>query len=145
MERDLPKEGASVMDVGCGSGILSIGAALLGAVRVLAVELDPLALEVTSNNIIVNNLQDTIQVKQGDLTSGIEESFDVIAANLTADLICRLSQMANDQLKPGGRLIVSGILDEQSKRVEDCLSVAGFQVKVRLELDGWCAMSAQAR
>lgn len=145
MEQDLPKEGASVMDVGCGSGILSIGAALLGAVRVLAVELDPLALEVTSNNIIVNKLEDAIQVKQGNLTSEIEESFDVIVANLTADLICRLSRMVNDQLNPGGRLIVSGILEEQSKRVEDCLNVAGFQVKSRLELDGWCAMSAQAR
>jgi len=145
LEQNLPKEGASVMDVGCGSGILSIGAALLGAVRVLAVELDPLAIEVTRNNIIVNNIQDTIEVKQGDLTSGIEESFDVIVANLTAELICRLSQLPKRLLKSEGKLIVSGILQEQCKRVEGCLNDAGYQVNELLEQDGWCAMSAHVR
>jgi len=145
MEKYMPAEGATVMDVGCGSGILSIGAVLLGAVRVLAIELDPLAIEVTRNNIMVNKMEDDIQVIQEDLSTGIEERFDVIVANLTADLICRLAQTANLQLKHTGKLIVSGILDEQYKRVEDCMDNAGFQVKEQISQDGWVAMSAYTR
>ena len=86
------KKGDSLIDIGCGSGILSIAAAHLGAEKVIAVDLDKLAVKVSKENVDLNGFSNTIDVRYGDLTDVIEEKADVIVANIIADIIAKLSE-----------------------------------------------------
>lgn len=135
-----------VMDVGCGSGILSIAAALLGAGDVLGIEIDPQAVEVGRENVALNGLADRVRVQLGDMTKGVDYTADVIVANLMADLVKMLAVDAARHLEPDGLYICSGILLELCGSVCSALEDCGFEVidVYKSEKDGgWCAIAAK--
>ncbi len=139
------KPGDEVLDVGSGSGILSIAACLEGAGRVLGIDIDPVAVETGRENVALNGLSDSVEVIEGDLTKGVEMKADIVVANLMADLVIMLSADCARHLKPGGVFISSGILAELSGKVEKALADSGFEV-IETVYDGeWCAIAAKAR
>ena len=132
-----------VLDVGCGSGILSIAAALLGCRSVTGVEIDEDAVRVAEENVELNGIGDRVEILQGDLTEGIESKADIIVANLMADLVMTLSKSAKEHLKDGGIFISSGILLEKKGIVSDAVKKAGFEI-IEIAEDGeWCAIAAR--
>jgi ribosomal protein L11 methyltransferase len=139
---DYMADGDKVLDVGCGSGILSIAAALLGASSVTGVELDPAALEVAKENAALNGLENQIELVRGDLTEGLDLKADVVAANLMADLVMMLSADVAKHILPGGKYISSGILVEKRDQVAAVIHDCGFDI-VEIREDGmWCAIVA---
>ena len=134
-----------VLDVGCGSGILSIGAAALGCSYGLGVEIDPDAVEVAKENVEKNGLTRCIEIRQGDLTKGLDFKADIIVANLMADLVMELAGSCAAHLKEKGVFISSGILIEKKETVSDAIREAGFTVE-RIVTDGeWCAIAARLK
>ena len=132
-----------VLDVGCGSGILSIGAALLGCGDVLGVEIDPDAVEVAKENVAKNGLGDRIRILEGDLTKGLDYEADIIVANLMADLVMMLAGSCREHLAEHGVFISSGILTEKRETVSQAIREAGFTI-TRVVTDGeWCAIEAR--
>ena len=115
------KEGDRVLDVGCGSGILSIGAALLGSSCVYAIDIDPVAVEVTKENVALNGFSDIVRTEEGDLTKGVDFKADIVAANLMADLVKVLTKDVAVHLEKDGVYISSGILLEKEDDVKQTL------------------------
>ncbi len=142
LEKYIVKDKSTVLDIGCGSGILAIAAAALGARQVLGVEIDPVAVAVAKQNIAVNGLEERIQVVEGDLAEGIDRRGDILVANLMADLVMTLSKDASNHLNPDGVFISSGILIEKKELVASALKVSGFKILDILEEDEWCAIAA---
>ncbi|MDR2132318.1 MAG: 50S ribosomal protein L11 methyltransferase [Clostridiales Family XIII bacterium] len=134
--------GASVLDVGCGSGILSIAAALLGAGEVLGVDLDDTALKVARANIAANGCESRARVTKGDLLAGLSFKADVVVANLTAELIAALAGGLRAHMKPGACFIASGILTERRALAVSAIEAAGFRVAESAEAGDWCAFKA---
>lgn len=132
-----------VLDVGCGSGILSIGAALLGCREILAIDIDQDAVQVSRENAALNHVQEAVTVQTGDLTRGIDFKADIIVANLMADLVMMLAESAGRHLERGGVFISSGILAEKAQQVADVICAAGFEI-LEMAKDGeWCAIAAR--
>ena len=135
--------GMNVLDVGSGSGILSIAAAKLGASDVLAVDIDPVAVEISGENIELNGVSSIAKAQYGDLTKGIDYKADIVVANLMADLVMMLSGDVPAHMKDGGVYISSGILVEKEEVVSKAIVDAGFKI-VEIKEDGmWCAIAAK--
>lgn len=137
------KDDQSVMDVGCGSGILAIAAALLGSKDILGVEIDPDAVRTAIENVELNGVSDAVAVKEGDLTKGVDKVVDLIVANLMAPLVIELSGAAADHLVDKGIYISSGILIEKRDQVAEAVKAAGFEIIEILEEGEWCAIAAR--
>lgn len=137
------KEGQSVMDVGCGSGILAIAAAMLGSKDILGIEIDPDAVRTAIENVELNNVAGAVTVKEGDLTKDVDKVVDLIVANLMAPLVIELSGAAADHLTDNGIYISSGILIEKKDMVSEAVKAAGFEILEILEEGEWCAIAAQ--
>ncbi len=121
-------KGDSLIDIGCGSGILSIAAVHLGAKKVIAVDLDKLAVKVSKENVDLNGFSNTIDVRYGDLTDVIDEKADVIVANIIADIIAKLSENIADFMKDGGYFISSGIINDKKDFVISKLKENNFDI-----------------
>lgn len=137
------KDGQSVMDVGCGSGILAIAAALLGSKDILGIEIDPDAVRTAIENVELNGVEDVVTVKEGDLTKDVDQVVDLIVANLMAPLVIELSGAAAAHLTDKGIYISSGILIEKRDIVSEAVKAAGFEILEILEEGEWCAIAAQ--
>jgi ribosomal protein L11 methyltransferase len=137
-------EGARVLDVGCGSGILAIAAAKLGAADVIGLDPDPIAIESTTANARRNRLMSRIRARQGTLPSG-EGPFDVVLANLIASLLVERAPALRDELAPGGTLIASGIFVDREGEVRDAFAAAGLTVFGRATEGDWVALEAMVR
>ena len=137
------KEGMRVIDVGTGTGILAIAAAKMGASRVLATDLDPMATRVAAENIALNGLSDKIAVKTGDLLETVEEAADIMVANIIADVICMMAAPARQFIVPGGLFICSGIARERKDEVLAALNEAGYQDLDIREKGEWAAIAAR--
>jgi ribosomal protein L11 methyltransferase len=137
------RPGDRVIDVGCGSGILSIAAAKLGAGSVLAVDLDEVAVRKTRENAGLNGVQDRVSVRTGDLLEGVTEEADLILANLLAPIILRLARDLCRVLRPGGRLIASGIVSDQIRSVQKALEDAGLETVETIGEGDWVALAAK--
>ena len=137
------KPGCRAIDVGCGSGILALAAARLGADDVLAIDLDELAVKVAEENARKNGLCGVVRVAHGDLLERREEQADVIVANIIADVICFLCGPAKKHLLPGGVFICSGIIREREEDVQRALAAAGYAVVSRLEKGEWVCLAAK--
>ena len=132
-------EGESVIDLGCGSGILAIGAALLGASRVLAIDIDPDAVRVSAANVALNRVGNVVTVRQGNLLDHVEEVCDVCVANIISDVIIAVAASLSAHIRPGGLFICSGIVSSRAGEVEHALLQAPYQILQRREKGDWTA------
>ena len=114
--------GKNVLDVGCGSGILGLCALLLGADRAELVDIDPQATDIASHNAAINGLSECATVKTGNLTDKTHETFDIVFANLTADILTQLLSQLAAVVHSGTVLILSGILDVRLDSVVELYS-----------------------
>lgn len=142
MEKYL-EPGEKVLDVGCGSGILSIIAARLGASRVLGIDIDDEAVTASEENGERNGVMDIARFQIGDLTEGVDFQADVVVANLLTHLVLRLSPDIPKHMLPGGRYVTSGILVEQEASVVQALEELGFTVLETAEKGDWCCIAAR--
>ncbi len=129
-----------ILDVGTGSGILSVGGVLLGAPSALGVDIDPVAVKVANENAEINEVSDKTEFVCGDLTDKVYGKFEIVTANIVADVIIRLLSTVKNYLLKGGVLIVSGIIDTRADEVENACHEAGFVAEKRLEHGGWVAI-----
>lgn len=134
-----------VLDMGCGSGILSIGAALLGAKEVLGVEIDPQACRVAEENVKQNGFDKVIKVVNGNLTQGLDYTANITVANLMADLVMQLSKDIGKHLVKNGIYISSGILVDKKEQVVSAIKACGFEILEIVEEDEWCAIAARKK
>jgi len=138
------KPGGTVLDIGCGSGILSIAAIKLGAARVLGVDIDPLAVQNARENAARNSFgEDRAAFILGDLVSSVEGTFDIIVSNIVADVILNLSTRMSAYLSPDGVWICSGIIDKRADEALESYMDAGFELVQRKEEDGWVCLALQ--
>ena len=121
------KEESTVFDVGCGSGILAIAAAKLGAKLAVGVDLDPVAVESSIENVGYNNLNN-IEILHGNLVEVIDGKADIIVANILAEIICILTDDVKRVMKDGGVFITSGIIHDRVDMVCEKLEATGFEV-----------------
>ena len=133
--------GGRVLDVGCGSGILAIAALKLGAATAVGLDTDPIAVEATTANARRNALARRVRVQAGSLPSG-EPPFDVVLANLIAGVLVPLAAALRDELRPGGRLLASGIFVDREGEVRDAFEAAGLRVANRTTEGDWVALEA---
>lgn len=139
--------GDRILDLGCGSGILSIAALCLGAEFAAAVDIDPKAVDVAYENAALNDIgKDRYDVRAGNvlLDKGLvaelmEEKYQVVLANIVADVIIPLSAFAGGFMAEGGYFICSGIIDTRSDEVRAALEKNGFTIVEKKEKTGWCA------
>ena len=132
--------GERVIDVGTGSGILAIGAALLGAKDVLAIDIDPTAVKVARENVAHNHLEQTITTLEGNLLEKVDAQCEVCVANIIADVICMFAAPLNDHIVPGGLFICSGIIKEREQDVTDALLAAHYTILDIRRKGEWVAM-----
>ncbi|GIO22079.1 50S ribosomal protein L11 methyltransferase [Oceanobacillus sp. J11TS1] len=135
--------GDKVIDVGCGSGVLSIASVKLGAESVQAFDLDDVAVKSTTTNVKLNDLHDKVTVKQNNLLDGVEGHADVIVSNILAEIIVRFVQDAYSNLRPGGYFITSGIIQNKKQLVRERLVEAGFDIISISEMEDWISIVAQ--
>ena len=138
--------GEKVLDLGCGSGILSIAALKLGAASALAVDIDDKCLDVAYENAAINGIgRDTYTVKVGDILSDealraeIGGGYDVVLANIVADVIIGLGPMVRSLLRENGVFLCSGIIDTRAEEVADKLRQAGLEILDTRSSEGWYA------
>lgn len=132
-------EPPSLLDLGTGSGILAMAAALLGAGRILALDIDPEAVEVALENLALNRLEDRIECGTTPLES-VTECFDIIMANILAEELVRLAPPLAARLNPGGILILSGILAEKEELVFNGFAQVSLQFVETRRAGDWVAM-----
>lgn len=137
-------EGQRVLDVGCGSGILAIAAAKLGATEVLGLDTDAIAIEATAANAVRNRLGRRIRAREGSLPSR-EPPFRVVLANLIAGLLVTLAPLLRDELKVEGVLLASGIFIDREAEVTAAFAAAGLDVVGRSAEGEWVALEAVRR
>jgi ribosomal protein L11 methyltransferase len=137
-------DGARVLDVGCGSGILSIAAARLGARRVSGLDTDPIAVEATVANARRNRIARRVRARQGSLPSG-EPPFDLVVANLIGSVLIALAGPLRDELRPGGLLLASGIFEDHEAEVATAFAGAALEIVSRSLEGEWVALAARHR
>ena len=131
------KEGQRVVDIGTGSGVLAIGAALLGAKEVHALDLDDIAVQAARINVKLNKVQDTVTVVGGNLVDTIDAPGDVVVANILAEIIISFTDDAFAVVKPGGRYITSGIIAAKKNDVREALEGSGFVIEDIMMMEDW--------
>ena len=144
--------GQEVLDVGCGSGILSIIALLLGAKEASATDVDIHAVEAAVENARVNGIEnDVYTVLTGDVISDAdfrhkvgEHKFDMVLANIFAEIIIPLSGVVKEMMKPGALFITSGIIDEREEDVRKALTENGFEIMEVTHSGGWVSFTTRA-
>ncbi len=135
------KDGDTVLDIGCGSGILAIASMLLGAKEGFGVDIDPLAVKTAKENGLMNNLKEPeLTFVCGDLADKVTKKYDVVVANIVADIIILFSTQVRAFMKPDAKFIASGIIDTRADEVCLALQNAGLVLKERIEDNGWVCL-----
>ena len=140
------KSGMRVADVGCGSGILAICAAKLGADECKAYDIDPVAVKVANENIKDSGLTDKVTCEVSDLLKQVDKTggaYDVICANIVADIIIRMMPDVGALMDENSVILASGIIVERSQDVIDGFLKHGFKIVERVDENGWCALAVQ--
>ena len=142
--------GERVLDLGCGSGILSIAALRLGAAAARAVDIDEQCLTVARDNAALNNIgPDRYTVEVGDLLTdedfraSLGGGYQIVLANIVADVIIALAPLVRSLMAEGGWFLCSGIIDTRADEVAEKLRAAGLILAQRQESEGWCAFTCR--
>ncbi|MGN0487936.1 MAG: 50S ribosomal protein L11 methyltransferase [Ruminococcus sp.] len=143
IERHLNK-GDTVLDVGCGSGILAIASLLLGAESAVGVDIDKTAVKTAVENAEINKVDDRFTGICGDLTEKVSGKYNLIVANIVADAIMFLSKGVKEFMNPDSVYIMSGIIDTRGDEVVNAIS-SDFEILERYEDKGWVCLVAKAK
>lgn len=151
--------GATVLDVGSGSGVLAIAAAKLGARSVLALDADPVAVTVARENVRLNDVVDQVMVRHGSLPGGEKvpwrftvdgdlelvnrEHYDLVLINILAPVIVGMAPALAARCAPGGRLVVAGLIESQEGDVVEALGAQGLEVIERGQEKDWVSLIAR--
>ena len=127
----------SVLDVGTGSGVLSITSKLLGASKVTAFDIDEMATRVAKENIALNPTIGEIEVYENNLLVGVDQKSDLIVANILAEILLQMPEDAHRNLNDDGRLILSGIIESKADEVMEAYEKAGFTLVERMTMREW--------
>ncbi len=127
-----------ILDLGTGSGILSIICDKLGAGKIEAIDIDPLAVDVARENCIINGCED-IDCYAGELKDAKASDYSIVVANIIADIIAAIASDVPSKLKEGGRFVCSGIINTKKEKVEQALKDAGFTILEKHEKNDWMA------
>lgn len=138
------KEEDTVLDMGCGSGILSVASILLGAKNAVGVDIDQLAVKTAIENAEINNVSDKFTGICGDLTEKVTGKFNVVVANIVADIVILLSKDAPTFMQKDSIYIISGIIDTRELDVLNAITDT-FEIIERKEEKGWVAMAAKLK
>ncbi|MBE5808577.1 MAG: 50S ribosomal protein L11 methyltransferase [Clostridiales bacterium] len=137
------KAGMRVIDIGTGSGILAIAAAHMGAGRVIATDLDAVAVRVAGENAAINGFSDVIEMRCGDLLDVVHETGDVVVANIIADVIIMLAGPVRQVIEKNGLFICSGIAIDRREDVRRALEQNGFTLLDDPVQGEWAAFAAR--
>jgi ribosomal protein L11 methyltransferase len=129
----------AVLDVGCGSGVLAIAAALYGARRVVAIDIDPVAVSVAQENALLNRVAGTVSVTATPLAE-VPGRFELVLANILAEDLVRMAGDLTARVAPGGRLVLSGILVEKESLVREGFARTGLEWQRTETRDEWCCI-----
>ncbi|MFA1820459.1 50S ribosomal protein L11 methyltransferase [Virgibacillus oceani] len=132
-----------IMDVGSGSGVLSIASALLGVKKANAYDLDDVAVKSTELNAQLNRMEKKISAQQNNLLENVNEQADIIVSNILAEIIITFTEDAWNNLKNGGLFITSGIIQSKKQLVVDKLQNEGFQILEINEMNDWLSIVAK--
>ena len=138
------KEDTTVLDVGCGSGILGIASLLLGGKSAVGVDIDPMAVKTARENAVLNNVEDKFTAIEGNFTEKVSGKFDIVVANIVADAIIFLSQGVKSFMKEDSVYIMSGIIDTRVDEVIEEVS-ENFEITQKLFLNGWYCLTAKVK
>lgn len=136
------KKEDTVIDVGCGTGILSIGAAKLGAKKVIGVDLDEVSVDVSNENVEGNNVTEIVEIRHGNLLDVVEEKADIIVANIIAEIIVQLCKDIPSFLNKNGTFISSGIILEKIDMVKEALEGVNLEVHEVITMGEWACIVA---
>ena len=139
LERYVNKDD-EIFDIGCGSGILAIAALKLGAKRALAVDIDDKCIDASHENADLNNLEDKMEIKKGNLLDVVKGRADLIVSNIIAEIIVDEIKNLKNHMDMGGIFITSGIIKERRQMVIDALKENGFEIIDELEKNNWVAI-----
>ncbi len=132
------EEGKTVLDIGCGSGILSVACLLLGAESAVGVDIDALAVKTAKENGKTNGFDEPkLTVLQGSTTDKVTGKFDIIAANIVADIIINICKDVKNYMNPDAVFITSGIIEPREDDVLTAFAANGLEVIARHESGGW--------
>lgn len=138
--------GDALLDVGTGSGILLIAAAKLGASRLAGIDSDAMAVEVARKNLVQNNIDlSTVTLTCGDLVQDVTDTYDVVVANILAEVIVALLDDVAAVVKPGGLFLCSGIIETLQSEVMEKMSACGLHIVDRRRDEDWVALVVQRR
>ncbi len=135
-------ETTAVLDIGCGSGILTIAAGLLGCPKAIGVDIDPVAVDVSRRNAAINHVEGLIEIRQGNLMDVVDEKVSILVSNIIAEIIINMSHEIKQYLRPEGIWIASGIIREKLPKVEEAIKDAGLNILETRSLGEWCVVTA---
>ncbi|MBS4191353.1 50S ribosomal protein L11 methyltransferase [Bacillus sp. FJAT-49705] len=134
------KKGDNIIDVGTGSGVLSIAAAMLGAEKVTALDLDEVAVNSARENIELNKVHHVVSVAQNNLLDGVKDEVEIVVANILAEVILKFTDDVASVVKKSGYFIASGIIQQKKQEVKDAMTGAGFIIEEMIQMEDWVAI-----
>jgi len=131
--------GVKILDIGCGSGILAIASVLLGAESAVGVDIDAQSVKTAKENAEINSISDKTEFIVGDLADKVSGKYNIVCANIVADVIIRLLPDVGEFMTDDGILIVSGIIDIRKDDVLKAVTEYGFHIEADAYRENWCA------
>ena len=139
------KRGYTIFDIGCGSGILSIASAKLGAGKVIGVDLDEVPVRVSKENVHRNGVEKIVDIRKGNLLDTIDEKADIIVSNIIAEIVADMAKDVKNYLKNDGVFIASGIIEEKVDYVVERLNKNGFDIVEIEKMGGWACIVSKMK
>lgn len=139
------ENGDTMLDIGCGSGILSIAAALLGAKKAIGVDIDSVAVKVATENAKINNVDGITEYIVGDLAEKVTGKFRIVCANIVADIVMKLTEGVAEYMNDDSLFITSGIIDIRKDEVVEKLHACGFEIVETVNENNWYCFMAKLK